>query len=122
VILPELILLLISVLAGIFGQFFLKIGALKLGKAEIGNILSHTLQIITIPELFIGLTCYGIGAISYILLLTRVNLSIAAPAISLSYIFSVLLGYFWFRESVTLSQLIGVAAISVGVILVVSSK
>jgi len=28
-----------------------------------------------------GLTCYGLGAIAYILLLTRVKLSIAGPAI-----------------------------------------
>jgi drug/metabolite transporter (DMT)-like permease len=84
--------------------------------------LNHVIGIISIPELLVGLACYGIGAIAYILLLTRVNLSIAAPAISVSYIFSVLLGHFWFRESVALPQLIGVAAISVGVILVVSQR
>jgi drug/metabolite transporter (DMT)-like permease len=122
VILPELILLLISVLAGVFGQFFLKLGAVKLGKVEIDNVFNHILSIITTTELLVGLACYGTGAIVYILLLTRVNLSIAAPAISLSYIFSVLLGHFWFRESIVFSQLIGLAAISVGVILVVSQK
>jgi drug/metabolite transporter (DMT)-like permease len=120
--LPELSLLLISVLAGVFGQFFLKLGASKLGKVELDNALNHVLSIVMTPELLIGLTCYGLGAIVYILLLTRVNLSIAAPAISLSYIFSVLLGHFWFRESIASAQLIGLAAISVGVILVVSQK
>lgn len=120
--LPELSLLLISVLAGVFGQFFLKLGASKLGKVELDNAVNHILSIVLTPELLIGLTCYGLGAIVYILLLTRVNLSIAAPAISLSYIFSVLLGHFWFRESIVSAQLIGLAAISVGVILVVSQK
>jgi drug/metabolite transporter (DMT)-like permease len=122
VTLPEFSLLLISVLAGVFGQFFLKMGAVKLGKVEIDNALTHIFSIISTPELLVGLTCYGLGAIVYILLLTRVNLSIAAPAISLSYIFSVSLGHFWFRESIVFSQLIGLAAISVGVILVVSQK
>lgn len=121
-ILPEISLLLLSVLAGVFGQFFLKLGALKLGKVEIANIWNHLLTMITTPELVIGLICYGLGAIVYILLLTRVNLSIAAPAISLSYIFSVLLGHFWFRESIALTQVIGLAAISIGVILVVTQK
>ena len=120
--LPELSLLLISVLAGVFGQFFLKLGAGKLGKVDMDNALSHILSIVTTPELLIGLTCYALGAIVYILLLTRVNLSIAAPAISISYIFSVLLGHFWFRESIVLPQIIGLAAISFGVILVVSNK
>lgn len=120
--LPELSLLLISVLAGVFGQFFLKMGALKLGKVEIANAFNHLIGMITIPELIVGLACYGTGAIVYILLLTRVNLSIAAPAISLSYICSVLLGHFWFRESIVMSQIVGLAAISIGVILVVSHK
>jgi multidrug transporter EmrE-like cation transporter len=122
VTLPELILLLVSVLAGVFGQFFLKLGAAKLGKVDVGNFLNHILSMITIPELLIGLACYGTGAIVYILLLTRVNLSVAAPAISLSYIFSVLIGHFWFRESIALGQIFGLAAISLGVILVVSHK
>jgi drug/metabolite transporter (DMT)-like permease len=120
--LPEISLLLISVLSGVFGQFFLKLGAVKLGKVEIANVWSHLLSMVITPELLVGLTCYGLGAIVYILLLTRVNLSIAAPAISLSYIFSVLLGHFWFRESIVFNQLIGLAAISIGVILVVSHK
>jgi multidrug transporter EmrE-like cation transporter len=122
VTLPELSLLLISILAGVFGQFFLKIGASKLGKVEINNAINHVLSIVTTPELLVGLTCYALGAIIYILLLTRVNLSVAAPAISLSYICSVLLGHFWFRESIALSQIIGLAAISFGVILIVSQK
>jgi drug/metabolite transporter (DMT)-like permease len=122
VILPELSLLLISILAGVFGQFFLKLGAAKLGKVEMDNAINHILSIVTTPELLIGLTCYAMGAIVYILLLTRVNLSVAAPAISLSYIFSVLLGHFWFRESITFPQIVGLAAISLGVILVVSQK
>jgi drug/metabolite transporter (DMT)-like permease len=122
VTLSEFSLLLISVLAGVCGQFFLKLGAVKLGKVEIDNALNHIFSIITTPELLVGLTCYAIGAVVYILLLTRVNLSIAAPAISLSYICSVLLGYFWFRESIAMNQIIGLAAISIGVILVISHK
>jgi drug/metabolite transporter (DMT)-like permease len=49
-----------------------------------------------------------------------VNLSVAAPAILLSYISSILLDHFWFRASIILTQLVGLAAISRGVILVVS--
>jgi multidrug transporter EmrE-like cation transporter len=122
VTISEFSLLLISVLAGVCGQFFLKLGAVKLGKVDVDNALNHVFSIITTPELLVGLTCYAIGAVVYILLLTRVNLSIAAPAISLSYICSVLIGHFWFRESIAFSQIIGLAAISIGVVLVVSHK
>jgi len=119
VTLPELGLLIVSIISSVAGQFLLKAGALKLGKVNTGNWLSHILSIITIPELVAGLACYGLGACAYILLLTRVKLSVAAPSASLIYVFSVLLGYFWFHELIPLSRLVGLGLIVCGVILVV---
>lgn len=118
----EFSLLLISVLTSVAGQFFLKAGALKLGKVNLNNTISHIFSIITIPELLLGLTCYGLGAVAYILLLTRVNLSVAGPSIALVYVFSVLLGYFIFKETIPLTRLIGLSSIIAGVILVVWQK
>lgn len=118
----EFSLLIMSVLISVTGQFFLKTGALKLGKVHAGNILSHILSMITIPELLLGITCYGIGAVAYILLLTRVNLSIAGPAVSISYIFSVLLGYFVLKETIPLTRVFGLGLIVAGVILVIWRK
>ncbi len=116
---PEFGLFLISILASVAGQFFLKAGALKLGKVNAGNVSSHLLGILTTPELLTGLTCYGLGAFAYILLLTRVKLSIAGPAVALVYVFSVLVGYFVFRESVPFSRVVGLGLIISGVVLVI---
>jgi drug/metabolite transporter (DMT)-like permease len=118
----EFSLLLLSVLISSAGQFFLKLGAIKLGRVHAGNAVNHILSIITTPELLIGLSCYAIGAIAYILLLTRVNLSVAGPAISIGYIVSVLLGYWVLKESIPLTRLFGLSFIVVGVILVVWRK
>ena len=118
----EFCLLLMSVLASVAGQFFLKSGALKLGRVNVANAVNHILSIITTPELLIGLTFYGMGALAYILLLTRVNLSVAGPSASLVYVFSVILGYFIFREPIPLIRLIGLSLIISGVILVVWQK
>lgn len=90
---PEFGLFLISILGSVVGQWLLKAGALKLGKVNASNLFSHILGIITTPELLASLTCYGLGAVVYILLLTRVKLSVADPAVALSYVFSMLLGY-----------------------------
>jgi drug/metabolite transporter (DMT)-like permease len=111
-----------SVLISVAGQFFLKMGAVKLGKVDPSNVASHILNIITIPELLLGLTCYGIGAVAYILLLTRVNLSVAAPAVSVGYIFSVLLGCFVLKEAISSTRVFGLGLIVTGVILVVWKK
>lgn len=120
--LQEFLLLLISVMASVAGQFFLKLGALKLGRVNLTNAVNQIFSILTTPELLIGLTCYGIGAVAYILLLTRVNLSVAAPSASLIYVFSVLIGYFLFRESIPLVRLVGLSLIVTGVILVIWRK
>ncbi|MEB3216162.1 MAG: EamA family transporter [Nostocales cyanobacterium 94392] len=118
----EFCLLLLSVSASVIGQLFLKIGAIKLGRVDVQNAVKQTLAIMTTPELLMGLACYGIGAIVYILLLTRVNLSVAGPSASLVYVFSVLLGYFIFKESIPFTRLIGLSLIVCGVVLVVWQK
>ena len=118
----EFCLLLLSVSASVMGQLFLKIGAGKLGRVDTTNALQQILGIVTTPELILGLGCYGVGAVVYILLLTRVNLSVAGPSASLVYVFSVLLGYFIFKESIPLMRLVGLSLIVCGVILVVWQK
>lgn len=118
----ELLLLLISVLSSVSGQLLLKLGAGKLGQVNISNPSKQIIGIITTPELILGLGFYGVGAIAYILLLTRVKLSVAGPAASLVYVFSVLFGHFIFKETVPWLQLVGLGLIVSGVILVVSQK
>ena len=116
---PEFGLFLIAISMSVTGQWLLKAGALKLGQVNTSNLSSHVLGILTIPELLMGLTCYGLGAIVYILVLTRVKLSIAGPAAALIYVFTVLIGYFVFREAIPLSRVIGLGLITCGVLLVI---
>jgi multidrug transporter EmrE-like cation transporter len=118
----EFALLLISIMASVTGQLFLKLGANKLGKVNASNIISQITSIITTPELLLGLLCYGLGAIAYILLLTRVKLSVAGPSASLVYVFSVLIGYFIFKETIPSIRYLGLGLIVSGVILVVWQK
>ena len=116
--LQEFGLLLIAVLSSSLGQLFLKLGALKLGKVTADNVISHVFSIITVPELILGLMAYGMGAIAYILLLTRVKLSVAAPSASLIYFLTVLMGIFVFKEAISLGRIIGLGFIMAGVVLV----
>jgi drug/metabolite transporter (DMT)-like permease len=122
VTLQEFGLLMMAILSGVAGQFLLKTGALRLGKVTVENAIQLLLNIVTIPELVAGLVCYGIGAVAYILVLTRVNLSVAGPAVALSYVFSVLIGYFLFQEPIPMIRLTGLGFIVAGVVLVVWQK
>ena len=117
--LKEFLFLLTSIFASVSGQLFLKLGASKLGKVTTSNLLNHVLNIVLIPELITGLAFYALGAIIYILLLTRLNLSVLGPSASLVYVFSVFLGYFVFKETIPMSRSIGLGLIVCGVMLVV---
>jgi drug/metabolite transporter (DMT)-like permease len=115
-------LFLISIVTSAAGQFFLKSGALKIGKSHPGSFFGNILGMIVIPELAVGLSFYGVGVIAYILLLSRVKLSVAGPALALGYVFSVLLGYFVFHETLPLRRILGLSLIVAGVILVLSKE
>ncbi|OUC15500.1 MAG: EamA-like transporter family protein [Alkalinema sp. CACIAM 70d] len=114
-------LLMASVAASVGGQFFLKQGALALGTIDSSNVLAAIVSMITKWQILVGLVCYGLGVVTYILLLNKVNLSIASPLLALSYVFAVLLGLFFFKEKVTLVQYIGIAFIFLGVVLLTRS-
>lgn len=112
-------LFLISILTNAVGQYLLKSGALKLGSVDARDIVGYIWSVATTPQLVVGLFCYGLGALAYILLLTRVNLSVAGPAVALAYVISVIIGVFWFKETIPPMRLVGLGAIVFGVILVV---
>ena len=112
----------ISILTNAVGQYLLKSGALKLGTVNARDAVGYIWSIVTTPELLSGLCCYGVGALAYILLLTKVNLSVAGPAIALVYVISVLLGFFVFNETIPPVRLVGLGFIICGVILVIWQK
>lgn len=117
--LQEFLLFLLSIIAGVSGQFFLKSGALKMAQVTASNFLSNVLSIATNLELVTGLAFYGLAAILYIMLLTRVPLSVLAPAVALQYVFSVLMGHFLFGETIPLIRIVGIGLIICGVVLLV---
>ena len=64
---------------------------------------------------------YGISALVWMIVLSRVNLSYAYPMVSLGYVFVVILSRYLFGESVTMLRLAGTLVIGVGVILISQS-
>jgi len=115
----ELLILGCTVIFTVIGQLFLKLGANQLAGASIKSLWDLLWYIMTNLNLLVGLGSYGTAAISYILLLSRVDISIAAPAISLTYVISILLGYLVFHEAIGHTRVLGVFLISIGVFCVI---
>jgi multidrug transporter EmrE-like cation transporter len=115
----EILVLLGAVLSGSIGQFFLKSGTTKLGAVTASNVLGHIISIVLVPQLVIGLVFYAVGAILYILLMTRVPLSVLGPAVAMQYVVTVLMGHFLFNEMVPLSRAVGLGFVMCGVVLII---
>lgn len=116
-------LLSLTVLMNVVGQVFIKQGMTMAGVVEgqARAVVQTFLRGFTTPWLWAGLVAYGLSAFLWMAVLSRVNLSIAYPALSLGYVLIVLISWLVFREPVTAMRWIGVFVICVGVYLVARS-
>ena len=114
------ILLLISITLGSFGQICLKVGMTHTSASAQTSSLITTFSYLAHSMLnayvLFGLTLYVLSTFTWIMLLSKVRLSVAYPMISISYIFVVVLSAVLLRESVAWSKAIpGLLLISSGV-------
>ena len=115
-------LILISAVAGVAGQTVMKIGVSQPGAAEAtSGLLSLVLLILRSPLLLGGLALYGIGALAWIAVLSRLDLSLAYPFLALNFVLIQVSSRFILGESVPWVRWLGVIAICVGIVLVARS-
>lgn len=102
--------------------------ALKASVADIGaiSVSLHTTwpvaqRLMGEPWLWVGLFCYGFSVIIWILALSRVDVSIAYPMLSIGYIVNALGAWALLGESLGPGRLLGIGIISVGVIVLARS-
>ena len=68
--------------------------------------------------LFIGFGLYGLGALVMIYAYRFGSLSVLQPVLSLNYVFTIILSHFVLKEIITLSKVIGVLIIIIGVLMI----
>ena len=110
-------LILTGVLLNAAAQLLLKAGTNVLGVIGIkkGQILSLVFGVITEPHIIGGLTCYVFSVAIWIIALSRVEVSVAYPMLSIGYIVNAYAAWYFFGETISLTKLIGIGIIIVGV-------
>lgn len=116
------LLLLAAILCGVVGQFSLKAGAKILGPIGAANLVEKITAMATQPLIIAGLSLYAISSIGFIVVLSRANISIVSPLLSISYLFTVLGGKIVFNEPLPPLRLVGVGLIMTGVIFVLRGQ
>lgn len=116
-------LILFEVICNVAAQITLKVGMGRIGHFAFHgqSIVPIGVQVITSPWIIGGILIYVVSLVVWLMILSRTEVSLAYPLISLGYVLNALVAYWLLSEPITVLRLCGIAVILVGVFLVAKS-
>ncbi|MCU0805883.1 MAG: SMR family transporter [Burkholderiales bacterium] len=116
-------LILLGVLLNAAAQLLLKAGTNAVGHFEFtaGNALPVGMKLAGQPSIVAGIACYVVSVVVWIMALSRVEVSIAYPMLSIGYVVNAIAAWYLFGEAVTPMRLVGIGIIILGVFIVARS-
>ena len=96
----------------------MKKGMMIFGTFPASQLLFKIIPMILNPWVFLGFVCFGLSSLFWLVVLSRLPLSLVYPMVSFAYVLVALLSMFFFKESVTLVRWAGIFVIVAGVILI----
>ncbi len=118
-----LLIALVAILLLVGGQTLLKVGLNDIGGVSLfgGNPVGSLLGLFRTPWIILGFACYGASSLLWLDVLSKLDFSLAFPMVSLTYVFTLVIGRFLFHETVGLERVVGVLLILGGIFFVVRS-
>jgi drug/metabolite transporter (DMT)-like permease len=107
-----------GVLLNAAAQIFLKAGTNALGGAihlTAQNWFSTGIKVISQLPILAGLACYAVSLVVWIIGLSRTDVTIAYPMLSLGYVVSAAAAWYVLGEAVSLQRLLAIGVIMIGV-------
>ena len=116
-------LVLSGVLLNAAAQLLLKAGTNSVGAFVFtaDNVFPVGIKLASNPYILGGLGCYAISVVLWIMALSRVEVSLAYPMLSIGYVINAFAAWQLFGEALTAQRLVGIGTIIVGVFLVARS-
>ena len=118
------LLALVSVALNAFAQISLKKTMLAVSVSGLGAkpvIFSLFLSIGTNWWFLLGMSCYAISIGLWMLVLSKVEVSLAYPLLSIGYVIAAAIGYFYLGESLNNWRILGIAVICLGIFIISQS-
>ncbi len=103
------------------GQTALKFGLNAIDGVSLSNGITSFLKIFQTPWIIVGFACYGLSSILWLDVLSKLDFSLAFPLVGLTYVFTLLIGRFFFGEVFGWERIVGVMLILGGVFFLVRS-
>jgi multidrug transporter EmrE-like cation transporter len=116
-------LVMTGVLLNAAAQLLLKSGTNAIGTFEFAahNVIPVGWKIATQPHILSGIGCYVVSVVVWILALSRAEVSVAYPMLSIGYVVNAVAAWYLFGEAVTPARLAGIGIIVLGVFIVARS-
>jgi multidrug transporter EmrE-like cation transporter len=104
-------------------QLLLKAGTNAVGAIHLtaDNWFATGLKLATQVPIIGGLTCYVVSVVVWIIGLSRVDVTIAYPLLSIGYIINAAGAWYFLNEAISAQRLLAIAIIIVGVVLLTRS-
>ncbi len=114
------IIALASVSLNALAQIALRKTMLTLGQmpSELSGYFNLALNLLSNIWFMLGMGCYVISIGLWMVVLGKVEVSLAYPLLSVGYILTAVIGYFFMGENVNLIRIIGLTFICVGIIII----
>lgn len=109
---------LVSIAFGSVAQFCLKIGV---SQAKQYTQTDYVLHLLTNLNFLAGLALYGLSMISWLFVLSKLELSKAYPMVSIGYVLTTAMACLWLGEVLNWNRALGIGLIVLGVIFITRS-
>ncbi|ODU99039.1 MAG: 4-amino-4-deoxy-L-arabinose transferase [Rubrivivax sp. SCN 70-15] len=121
--LPTFLFILTGVLLNAGAQLLLKAGVRPLGAISVGwsTLLPTAVQVLSQWPILAGLACYVVSVGVWIVGLSRVDVSIAYPMLSLGYVVNAIAAWWLFGEALGPMRWSGMLLILAGVLVMARS-
>ena len=121
--LSAFLLIITGVLLNAVAQLALKASVNDMGaiSVSLNTAIPVFTRLAAEPWLWVGLTCYGISVIVWILALSRVDVTIAYPMLSIGYVVNALAAWALLGEALNGQRVLGIGVIIIGVIVLTRS-
>lgn len=109
--------LLSAVALGVAGQMMMKTGMTQVGALNALSV-GALVRMFTNIYVVLGIGCYALSSVVYLMALSKLPLSFAYPMVGLGYVIVVILSWLFLKEPVSVARWIGVLMICGGAFLI----
>lgn len=118
----SMVFILVAVLLGVVGQLLLKMGITQVGTlvfgSDLAGLIQLGLQVFGNLKVLGGFAAYGLSSLFWIVVLSKVDLSLAYPMLALNYVLVPLTAWLFLGEQVPTLRWLGAGVVIIGVVII----